>query len=223
VFNEVDTFVKQQCWLTPRDLSAMSSHSWELASIETNVCGNADFAKSVNRGNFQVFVLNPLFVDGCGCRPYSFQQPIDLASKLLSYFTVLKGIFRTRNVDIRVNAKERSMLATKIRCIVIRVSEDEGSQEGATRQRHDALPWADPYVLGLIAKLQHEVREERAAKAMARREAAADSADDFGDLPVEALTGDMPPPFLTVVGAPLNDDEDEFAKLYAQREGRRPR
>ena len=44
----------------------------------------------------------------------------------------------------------------------------------------EALPWADPYILGLIRKLQQEVRMERAARFMSEREAA-EMADEDGD------------------------------------------
>src|SRR5262245_46203430 len=68
------------------------------------------------------------------------------------------------------------MLTRKIRCIVVRVPEEDSAvpPRGAWRE---ALPWADPYVLGLIRKLQDEVRSERAARFMAQREATA-TADD---------------------------------------------
>src|SRR2546421_13101314 len=61
------------------------------------------------------------------------------------------------------------MLTTKIRCLVIRVPEDSTPilPQAAWRE---ALPWADPYILGLIRKLQREVRAERAAYFQALRE-----------------------------------------------------
>jgi hypothetical protein len=44
----------------------------------------------------------------------------------------------------------------------------------------EVLPWADPYVAGLIKKLQDEVRSERRHRAMVQRNrlASIDSTDD---------------------------------------------
>ncbi len=67
------------------------------------------------------------------------------------------------------------MLASKIRCFVVRMP-DEDSAVAPRAAWREALPWADPYILGLIRKLQDEVRQERAARIMSAREAA-ESAD----------------------------------------------
>jgi hypothetical protein len=61
------------------------------------------------------------------------------------------------------------MIATPIRCLVIRIP-DEAAPVRPQAAWREALPWADPYILGLIAKLQREVRLERAAQFMAERE-----------------------------------------------------
>lgn len=50
----------------------------------------------------------------------------------------------------------------RIVCTVVRVPEDTSF----TTQRHgarpsDLVPWADPYIAGLVRKLQQEVRQER--------------------------------------------------------------
>jgi hypothetical protein len=69
---------------------------------------------------------------------------------------------------------ESVMLTHKIRCLVIRVPEAESDTPPRAAWR-EALPWADPYILGLIRKLQREVRMERAAQSMAARETGQDS------------------------------------------------
>ena len=61
------------------------------------------------------------------------------------------------------------MLTTNIRCLVIRVPEDDRPVPPQAAWR-EALPWADPYILGLIRKLQREVRAERAAQFAAQRD-----------------------------------------------------
>src|SRR5437762_4581917 len=55
------------------------------------------------------------------------------------------------------------MVTTKIRCLVIRVPEEATAVRPQAAWR-EALPWGDPYILGLIRKLQREVRLERAAQ-----------------------------------------------------------
>ena len=52
----------------------------------------------------------------------------------------------------------------RIRCIVVEVgaAADRPAPRGALVR--DLLPWADPYVAGLIRKLQDEVRRERRQK-----------------------------------------------------------
>lgn len=47
----------------------------------------------------------------------------------------------------------------RIRCIVVEMRGSEERGRGAIA--HDVVPWADPYVAGLIRKLQNEVRQER--------------------------------------------------------------
>jgi hypothetical protein len=61
------------------------------------------------------------------------------------------------------------MLTDKIRCLVIRIPEDQ-SETAPRAAWREALPWADPYILALIRKLQREVRMERAARSMAAKE-----------------------------------------------------
>jgi hypothetical protein len=53
---------------------------------------------------------------------------------------------------------------TRVRCVVVAVSSTP--ERGAIAR--DLLPWADPYVAGLIKKLQDEVREERRMRSLVR-------------------------------------------------------
>lgn len=51
-------------------------------------------------------------------------------------------------------------------CTVIRVAErPEPSPNRFVRKPSTLLPWADPYIAGLVRRLQSEVRMERAARA----------------------------------------------------------
>ena len=56
----------------------------------------------------------------------------------------------------------------RIRCTLVSgpVSRDRWAMRGATAR--DLVPWADPYVAQLIAKLQEEVRHERRRRALVR-------------------------------------------------------
>lgn len=79
----------------------------------------------------------------------------------------------------------------QVRCIVVEVcTADRRAQRGALAR--DLLPWADPYVAGLIKKLQDEVRRERRAKsstcrnrltAVHWRDAVPNLEDDLDDAP----------------------------------------
>jgi hypothetical protein len=53
--------------------------------------------------------------------------------------------------------------ARQIRCMVVEVDAEEGRMSGLSASRirpSDLLPWADPYIAGLVRKLQDEVRQE---------------------------------------------------------------
>lgn len=67
---------------------------------------------------------------------------------------------------------------TRIRCLVVALSEsDRLASRGALAR--EVLPWADPYVAGLIRKLQEEVRQERRVKSLVRnRLSLLNAADD---------------------------------------------
>jgi hypothetical protein len=56
----------------------------------------------------------------------------------------------------------------RIRCIVVSVpvTPDRINNRGALSR--EVLPWADPYVAGLIKKLQDEVRAERLHQSLVR-------------------------------------------------------
>jgi hypothetical protein len=106
------------------------------------------------------------------------------------------------------------MFSTKIHCVVIRVPADDQRPASSQprRSRHDALPWADPYILELIAKLQREVKAERAARARSASQGGMwDFAEKCSDLAAveETCAGKVPPPPATAVAAFFADDEDE--------------
>lgn len=74
------------------------------------------------------------------------------------------------------------MIARKrIRCIVVEV----GTTADRRPMARDLLPWADPYVAGLIKKLQDEVRYERRMKSAGRNRlaGAVPGCDDLDDVP----------------------------------------
>jgi hypothetical protein len=77
---------------------------------------------------------------------------------------------------------------SRIHCLVVSVpawSDRFDSQGVLARNVHarDVLPWADPYVAGLIKKLQDEVREERRFQSLVRhyRPAPGSSPNDSAD------------------------------------------
>jgi hypothetical protein len=57
---------------------------------------------------------------------------------------------------------------TRIRCLVVAVPEESVSSATRGALSREVLPWADPYVAGLIRKLQDEVRRERQVKSLVR-------------------------------------------------------
>lgn len=68
------------------------------------------------------------------------------------------------------------MVARNIRCIVIEVPVQRLHRGALNAASRDLLPWADPYIAGLVAKLKAEIqadralRKERAGKATLRDE-----------------------------------------------------
>jgi len=63
--------------------------------------------------------------------------------------------------------------ARKVKCFVITVPADEAASNNDHLESNvrpsDLLPWADPYIRGLVSKLQDEVRQERRAERLSRR------------------------------------------------------
>src|SRR5262249_14492212 len=58
----------------------------------------------------------------------------------------------------------------RIRCVVLSVPVDAGAWTARGAMVQELVPGADPYVAQLIRRLQEEVREERHAAAVERRE-----------------------------------------------------
>lgn len=127
-----------------------------------------------------------------------------------------------------------------IRCLVLRVSEKETRtpSEPARKCWRDLVPGADPYILGLIRKLQREVRDERAAQAVAQASAPVAAAHDkewdmeYREICIEpetaislpdlaAAAAGLPPSNTLWTGIGAEDDGDELAPL--DRSLRRPR
>ena len=85
-------------------------------------------------------------------------------------------------------------------CTIIRVADDSQAAPSRTARRpSELLPWADPYIAGLVRRLQNEVRSERAALAppASRRPRATDAwaFDHRGaSRPATAPTADLEPP-----------------------------
>jgi hypothetical protein len=69
---------------------------------------------------------------------------------------------------------------TRIRCLVVAVPAEDEREVSRGALSREVLPWADPYVAGLIKKLQDEVRRERKFRSIVRNyhHAAADTAND---------------------------------------------
>lgn len=57
-----------------------------------------------------------------------------------------------------------------VRCTVVSVPVSQAHRLGRGAIARDLLPWADPYVLQLIRKLQEEVRLERQERRRLRRQ-----------------------------------------------------
>ena len=54
---------------------------------------------------------------------------------------------------------------SKVRCYVVEVAvEPHVGRLHETRRRREMLPWADPYIAGLVQRLKHEIESERAAR-----------------------------------------------------------
>jgi hypothetical protein len=54
----------------------------------------------------------------------------------------------------------------RVVCTIVRVADEPlVARERFVRKPSQLVPWADPYIAGLVRRLQSEVRMERAAKA----------------------------------------------------------
>jgi hypothetical protein len=54
----------------------------------------------------------------------------------------------------------------RVVCTIVRVAEEPAAlRERLVRKPSTLLPWADPYIAGLVRRVQSEVRMERAAMA----------------------------------------------------------
>jgi len=58
----------------------------------------------------------------------------------------------------------------RIRCAVVAVPASVNRISGRGALARDLVPWADPYVMQLIRKLQQEVRQEREERVQLRRQ-----------------------------------------------------
>lgn len=96
-------------------------------------------------------------------------------------------------------------------CTVVRIAEAPQSSERFVRKPSTLVPWADPYIAGLVRRLQSEVRMERAALAEAashrQQPAALDMFDSRGAAAwlSDSLVGDLDPP------APFGDGDWDWS------------
>jgi hypothetical protein len=94
----------------------------------------------------------------------------------------LAGCRITYHIDIALQREGGFPMVAhnRIRCMVVSVPapSDRFGDRGALSR--EVLPWADPYVAGLIAKLQDEVRRERRFQSLVRQTRPA-PADTTGD------------------------------------------
>ena len=96
-------------------------------------------------------------------------------------------------------------------CTVIRVADEPLLTERFVRKPSTLVPWADPYIAGLVRRLQSEVRMERAALADAaeRREQPADlGMFDYRGAAAwlnDSLVADLDPP------SPFGDEDWDWS------------
>jgi hypothetical protein len=99
----------------------------------------------------------------------------------------------------------------RVVCTIVRVAETPAAMnERFVRKPSTLVPWADPYIAGLVRRLQSEVRMERAALA-ARGEQPADLGmfDSRGAAAwlASSATAELEPP------APYGDDDADWFDL----------
>jgi hypothetical protein len=93
-------------------------------------------------------------------------------------------------------------------CTLVRVAEAPREEIARFTRKPSALvPWADPYIAGLVRKLQSEVRLERAAMASAGVMAEAPMFDDRGAARWlnDSISADLDPP------SPATGDDWEWS------------
>jgi hypothetical protein len=100
----------------------------------------------------------------------------------------------------------------RVVCTVIRVAESPTAMsERFIRKPSTLVPWADPYIAGLVRRLQSEVRMERAALAeSAARDEQAQGVDMFDNRGAAAwlndsLAADLDPP------CPFGDEDWQWS------------
>jgi hypothetical protein len=102
---------------------------------------------------------------------------------------------------------------SRIRCrvIAIPVSSDMGVRSTSPRPS-ELLPWADPYIAGLIHKLQAEVRSERREAATWDEDAETSPGefDEFGLTAYEFEPYELPSDCFAEAEWPWYDDQFDF-------------
>ena len=83
-------------------------------------------------------------------------------------------------------------------CTVVRVAEDAPQIDSSRyiRKPSTLVPWADPYIAGLVRRLQSEVRMERAEAAERGEEPATEMFDNRGAIAwlAQSAVADLDPP-----------------------------
>jgi hypothetical protein len=99
----------------------------------------------------------------------------------------------------------------RVVCTIVRVAEEPAvNMARLTRKPSTLVPWADPYIAGLVRRLQSEVRMERAAKAeRGEQPVHAEMFDDRGAAAwlASSAVADLDPP------APTADEDFEWFDL----------
>jgi hypothetical protein len=98
----------------------------------------------------------------------------------------------------------------RVVCTIVRVADAPSvGGERFVRKPSALLPWADPYIAGLVRRLQSEVRMERAAQAGVLKHASPEHASPVHSSPEHALpeyaspaVADLEPP------SPMTSDDD---------------
>ena len=89
----------------------------------------------------------------------------------------------------------------RVVCTIVRVAEEPAvNMERLVRKPSTLVPWADPYIAGLVRRVQSEVRMERAAKAERGEQPVVEMFDDRGAAAwlASSAVADLDPPSPTV-------------------------